>query len=111
MRRWSGTVPRATFADSISTQSLELRTTTSTLTLSFASLRQRRRKLADSKHASNYLTKRNRSKSNYSFSNLFSLKTDGALTISFIPRITPRLRQYLPRLLTRQRISKNEGAV
>jgi hypothetical protein len=42
------------------------------LILSFTSLRQRRRKLADSKHASNYLTKRNRSKSKYSFSNLFS---------------------------------------
>src|SRR5947207_12623572 len=42
------------------------------LNFKLASLRQRRRKLADSKHASNYLTKRNRSKSKYSFSNLFS---------------------------------------
>src|SRR5437773_5304020 len=35
------------------------------LNFKLASLRQRRRKLADSKHASNYLTKRNRSKSKY----------------------------------------------
>ena len=50
-----------------STQSLELRTSTTTSTLSFTSLRQRRRKLADSKHASNYLTKGSLSKSKYRF--------------------------------------------
>ena len=81
--------PRATFVDSNSTQSLDLRTSTTTSISSFTSLRQRRRKLADSKHASNCLTERNLSKSKYSFSNLFRWKTDGALTTSFIPRITP----------------------
>ncbi len=64
--------PKGDLVDSSSTRSLDLRTLTTTSILSFTSLRQRRRKLADSKHASNYLTMRSRSKSNYSFSNLFS---------------------------------------
>ena len=64
---WSGTVPRATFVDSISTQFLELRTSTTASILSFTSLRQRRRKLAGSKRASNYLTKRNRRKASTRF--------------------------------------------
>lgn len=45
MRRSSGTVQRATFVDSISTQSLDLKTSMTISTLSFASLKQRRRKL------------------------------------------------------------------
>ena len=62
--------------DSNSTQSLELRTSTTTSTLTFASLRQRRRRLADSKHASNYLTKRSLSKSKYSIFQLIQVKNE-----------------------------------
>ena len=50
-----------------SSQFSELRTSTTTSTLSLTSPRQRRRKQADSKHLSNYLTKRHRSKSKTPF--------------------------------------------